>query len=513
MGSEAQSMFRARRAAPLLALSLAVVLLAPSRSTGHEDYAHADGAHAHTLVIHPLSLAYAGYLGGNTTDQAFSVVVDAAGNTYVAGSTESANFPAVNALQPALKGATDAFVGKISADGTTLKYSTYLGGSGLDAATGIALDGGGNIYVTGYTNSKDFPVTPGVVQNHINGKLFDAFVAKISPTGALLYSTYLGGTYLDAANAIAVDAAGNAHVAGYTCSFDFPTKKAFQPFLDGGPPGCFTGQDAFVTKLNATATALIYSTFLGGSDREEATAIALDANGRAAIAGYTASNDFPTAGVPLMGFSGGLDAFAGRLDTGGALEYATYFGGADDDTATGIAVGNAGDFYVSGYTASADLPAWNAFQPTLAGPEDGFVLRMAFTATNATVAYATYLGGGDSDRLHAIAVDAGGNAYVAGYTESIDFPTFAPTQPGLNGARDAIVARLNPAGMPTFSTFLGGSDDDIAWHLAIHSMPGNTPSIYVAGETLSLDLGTDNAFEPHAQGGSDGFVARIAPSP
>ena len=176
-------------------------------------------------------------------------------------------------------------------------------------------------------------------------------------------------------------------------------------------------------------------------------------------------------------------------------------------------VGNAGDPYVSGYTASADLPTWNAFQPALAGPEDGFVLRMAFTATDATVAYATYLGGGDSDRLHAIAVDAAGNAYVAGYTESIDFPTFAPSQPSLNGARDAVVTRLNPAGMPTFSTFLGGAGDDTAWHLALHGVPGNTPGIYVAGETLSMDLGTDNAFEPHSQGASDGFVARIAPSP
>lgn len=505
MGGEAQAMFGAWRAA---LLPLALALLAPSRSTGHDATAHAP-----SRVINPLSLAYAGYLGGNTTDQAFSVVVDAAGNAYVAGSTESANFPAVNALQPALKGTTDAFVARISADGTTLSYATYLGGSGLDAATAIALDDGGNIYVTGYTNSKDFPVTPGVVQNHINGKPFDAFAAKISPSGALVYSTYLGGTYLDAANAIAVDAAGNAHIAGYTCSFDFPTKKAFQPFLDGGPPGCFSGQDAFVTKLNATATALIYSTFLGGSDRDEATTIALDANGRAWIAGNTASSDFPGAGVPLMGYSGGLDAFAVRLDSGGALGYATYFGGADDDTATGIAVGNAGDPYVSGYTASADLPTWNAFQPALAGPEDGFVLRMAFTATDATVAYATYLGGGDSDRLHAIAVDAAGNAYVAGYTESIDFPTFAPSQPSLNGARDAVVTRLNPAGMPTFSTFLGGAGDDIAWHLALHGMPGNIPGIYVAGDTLSMDLGTDNAFEPHSQGASDGFVARIAPSP
>jgi hypothetical protein len=458
------------------------------------------------------TLAYAGYLGGNTTDQAFSVAVDAAGNTYVAGSTESANFPAVNALQPALKGATDAFVAKISADGKTLQYATYLGGSKLDVATGIAVDTNGGVYVTGFTNSSDFPVTPGVVQNHLKGSLFDAFVAKISPSGALVYSTYLGGSYVDIANAIAVDSAGNAHVAGHTCSYDFPTYKAFQPQLQGVPPGCFSGQDAFVAKLNATGSAFVYSTFFGGSDGDEAKAIAIDGLGRALVAGFTASSNLPTLGFPLTPYRGGRDAFVARFASNGALEYASDYGGTGDDVATGIAVGNGFDVHIAGYTDSPDLPAVNAFQPSLAGAEDGFALRFTLLATNAIIDFATWLGGGDDDRLHAIAVDANGNTYVAGYTDSLDFPTLAPIQPSLASTRDAVVAVLDGSGMPVFSTFLGGSDDDIGWALAIDKTPpGSAPGIHVAGETLSTDLGTANAFEPNAQGAADGFAAKITP--
>ena len=471
--------------------------------------AHAADRRAKSLVLDPLKLAFAGYLGGNTDDQAFSVAIDAAGNLWIAGSTESANFPIVNALQPKSGGATDAFVAEIAADGATIKYATYLGGKGLDVATGIALDASGGVYVTGFTNSSDFPVTHGVLQTQLRGTLFDAFVAKISPSGALVYSTYLGGHFVDAANAIAVDAAGDAYVAGYTCSYDFPTKNAFQPFLDGGPPGCFSGQDAFIAKLSNDATTLVYSTFFGGSDKDEAKAIALDAQGRAAIAGYTMSNDLPTAGFALTGYGGGRDALVARIGSGGALEYASYFGGTGDDTAMGVGIGPSGDLYVAGYTASTDLPTANAFQAQLAGPEDGFAMRVAITATSAHLVYATFFGGGDADRLHAIAVDAGGSAYATGYTESLDFPTFAPFQatPG-GGTRDAVVARFNANGAPTFSTYLGGADDDIGWSLAI----AKGPSIYVAGETLSTDLGTAGAFEPNAQGASDGFAARIAPS-
>jgi hypothetical protein len=454
-------------------------------------------------------LDFAGYLGGNTTDQAFSIAVDDAGNTYVAGSTESANFPAVNALQPTLKGATDAFVAKISPDGTTLEYATYLGGSKLDVVYGIAVDASGGIYVAGATSSPDFPVTPGVVQNHLKSNLFDAFVAKISPSGALVYSTFLGGRYVDIADAIAVDAKGNAHVAGYTCSPDFPTRKPFQAALNGGPPGCFAGQDAFVAKLDAGATSLVYSTFFGGTDKEEATAIALDAQGRAHVAGYSASKDLPVAGFPLTPYRGGRDAFVARFDASGALGYSSYLGGTGDETATGIALGAAGDVFVAGHTDSSDFPVANAFQASLSGIEDGFLARVTQTQTSAALVYSTYFGGGDGDRLHAIGADQVGNAYVAGYTESIDFPIVAATQPALAGPRDAIVARFDPAGTPTYSTFLGGSDEDIGWSLALRNGPLGSIEIRIAGETLSTDLATAGAFQANAQGAADGFAAKL----
>jgi len=489
-------------------LALAMVITAVSPSPGRAA-AVRTSAYTRDLPLKALQLDYAGYLGGNTTDQAFAVAVDAAGNAYVAGSTESANFPVANALQPKSGGATDAFVAEVSADGTTIKFATYLGGSGLDVATGIALDGSGGVYVTGFTSSSDFPVTKGVLQAHRSGALFDAFVAKISPSGALAYSTYLGGHAVDAANAIAVDAAGDAYVAGYTCSYDFPTRNAFQPLLDGGPFGCFSGQDAFVAKLDAGATALVYSTFFGGSDQDEAKSIALDAQGRAAIVGYTMSSDLPAAGTALAGFGGGRDAFVARLGNAGALEYSSCYGGAGDETAMGVAIGPSGDLYVAGYTASSDLPTANAFQPQLAGPEDGFAMRVAITATSADLVYATFFGGGDADRLHAIAVDGSGNAYVAGYTESLDLPTFAPFQPAHGGGvRDAVVARFNANGLPTFATYLGGADDDIGWGVAV----GKDAAIRVGGETLSTDLATPGAFEPNAQGASDGFAARIGPA-
>jgi len=490
----------------VVSLITAVFVLASARA------GYAADAPTKNPLLDPLKLAFAGYLGGNTDDQAFGVAVDAAGDVWIAGSTESANVPTVNALQPKSGGATDAFVAEIAADGTTIKYATYLGGKGLDVATGIALDASGSVYVTGFTNSSDFPVTKGVLQTGLRGVLFDAFVVKISPSGAIVYSTYLGGHYVDAANAIAVDSAGDAYVTGYTCSYDFPTKNAFQPFLDGGPPGCFSGQDAFVAKLDTTATALVYSTFFGGSDKDEARAIAVDAQDRAVIAGYTASNDLPVAGPALTPYGGGRDAFVARFGPSGALSYATNVGGTGDDVATGIALGSGGDIYVGGYTASPDFPVVNAFQPVLSGIEDGFVVRFAPSATSANMSYATYFGGGDGDRFHALAVDADGNAYVAGYTESPDFPAIAPIDPSLSGTRDAVLAVLDAFGTPVLSTFLGGDDDDIAWGIALgQAPPGTTPSVHLAGETLSIDLGTANAFEPNAQGASDGFIAKIAP--
>ena len=250
------------------------------------------------LTIDPLVLFYATYLGGSSADKALSLSVDAAGNAYVAGLTQSIDFPAANAAQPAIGGSTDIFISKINAAGTALIYSTYLGGSNIDAALGIAKDNAGNAYVTGYTASPNFPVTPGAMQTSLNGSAYDAFVAKLGPTGSLQYSTYLGGSDIDVANAVAVDGAGNAYVAGFTCSPDFPIVNAFQPSLHGAPYGCFSGWDAFVSKLNVGGTALVYSTYFGGDGDDRGSSLVVDPGTSIVyVAGRSASSSLPAGSV------------------------------------------------------------------------------------------------------------------------------------------------------------------------------------------------------------------------
>jgi hypothetical protein len=248
------------------------------------------------LYIDPL--IYSTYLGGSGSDFGQGIALDNAGNAYVTGYTDSTNFPTMNPLQPTFGGGnSDAFVTKFNPNGSALIYSTYLGGSGSDFGQGIALDNAGDAYVTGATNSTDFPVTTGAFQT-TNGGGYNAFVAKINPSGsALVYSTYLGGNggdeYGDGGTGIAVDGAGNACITGYTGSKDFPTTpSAFQTVCGGGPPGgCY---DAFVAKFDPTGSALVYSTYLGGSNVDHGTGIAVDGAGNAYVTGYTSSTDFPT---------------------------------------------------------------------------------------------------------------------------------------------------------------------------------------------------------------------------
>jgi len=219
-------------------------------------------------------------------------------------------------------------------------------GKGLEAAFGgpfgLAVSPKtGNVYVTGYTASADFPVTPNAPQANFGGGAYDAFVAKLDANGALVQSTFLGGSNIDVANAIAIDAAGGAHVAGFTCSPDFPVVAAFQPQLAGMPIGCFAAQDAFVTRVAPGGLGWSWSTYFGGNGKDAANAISIDAQGRIAIAGVTASSDLPVSGAALMGAQGGTDAFVARI-VAGTPEYSTYFGGSGDDEGLGIAADAAG---------------------------------------------------------------------------------------------------------------------------------------------------------------------------
>src|SRR5438445_446259 len=272
------------------------------------------------LIIDPV-LAYSTYIGGSNSDGGSGIAVDAAGNAYVTGNANSTNFPTTTgAFRNGLVGFADAFVAKLDPTGSTLLYSTYLGGSDFNDATGIAVDAAGNVYVTGSTHSNDFPTTAGASQPTSGGD-FDAFVTKLNPTGsALLYSTYLGSSDFNHATGIAVDAAGNAYVTGETDSFAFPTTVgAFQTTFAGIA-------DAFVTKFNPTGSAIAYSTYVGGSDEDRGIGIAVDAAGNAYMTGFTFSPYFPTtanASQTTLGGGWGVgdwDAFVAKLvPSGGSL--------------------------------------------------------------------------------------------------------------------------------------------------------------------------------------------------
>ena len=396
---------------------------------------------AQPLVIDPV-LVYSTYLGGSAADSGFSIAVDSAGNAYVTGETYSFDFPTQNPLQSFFGGGVlDAFVGKLNAAGTALVYSTYIGGNGSDFGASISVDSAGNAYVAGVTGSTDFP-TQNPLQSSYGGNT-DVFVSKLNATGsALTNSTYLGGGLFDQASGVAVDSAGNAYVTGYTSSTDFPTQNPLQSAYGGGL------EDGFVTKLNAAGTAL-YSTYLGGHDTDWGYGIAVDSAGNAYVAGITSSDNFPTQNALQSSYGGFYDAFVTKLNAAGtALVYSTYLGGSDDDdVGVDIAVDSAGNAYVTGFTSSTNFPTQNAFQTYGGGQYDAFVSKL--NAAGSALVYSTYLGGTDRDIGWGIAVDSGGNAYVTGQTISSNFPTQNPLQGSHGGgADDAFVSKLQQ-GSPT----------------------------------------------------------------
>jgi hypothetical protein len=455
------------------------------------------------LVIDPL--VYSTYIGGSGGDYGFGIAVDGSGNAYVTGETYSTNYDVTPGAFQTMNGGGygNVFVTKLNATGTALVYSTYIGGSGSDEGYAMALDGSGNAYVTGRTSSTDYDVTPGAFQTTNEG-VWNVFVTKLNATGtALVYSTYIGGSGTDMGYAIAVDGSGNAYVTGFTDSPDYDvTPGAFQTTGGGG-------WDVFVTKLNATGTALVYSTYIGGSGGDYGHAIAVDGSGNAYVTGYTGSTNYDvTTGAFQTTNGGSRDVFVTKLNaTGTALVYSTYIGGSGDERGYAIAVDGSGYAYVTGETTSPSYPVTpGAFQTTNGGEGDVFVTKL--NATGTALVYSTYIGGSGDDRGNAIAVDGSGNAYVTGYTYSPDYDvTPGAFQTTNEGGRDVFVTKLNATGTAlVYSTYIGGSGDERGYAIAVDG----SGYAYVTGWTFSTNYDvTPGAFQTTKGGEGDVFVTKV----
>jgi hypothetical protein len=498
--------------------------------------------HHQPLVIDP-ALAYSTYLGGNGSDDGFGIAVDSSSNAYIVGQTTSTNFPILNGYTSSANASGIAFISKLNPTGTALLYSTYLGGTGGEVGNGIALDPNGNVYVTGYTISTDFPVVNGF-QTTTGTTDANAFVARIdttqSGTASLVYSTYLGGggnstnPVGDVGYAIAADASGLAYVTGQTTSdtsfAPFPTtSSAYQSSLAS------QNGNAFLTVLDtnqAGSSSLLYSTYLGGSSAgfgDYGVAVSVDVTGDAYVTGTTTSGSptpFPTTSSSYQASLNSTygNAFVTEIATTqfgpASLAYSTYLGGSGDttdesgDSGLGIALDSLGKVYVSGSASSSDFPVTSgAYQTTNPSDSRAFVSKLDLTQSGTpSLIYSTFLGGSVGDEARGIAVDVNGNAYVDGGTASTDFPTSTGAfQTALNGGLSAFFTELNSTGTALiYSTYLGGSctDGDVGNGIALDSN-GNP---YVAGSTCSTDFPTypSGAYQTSLGGAQNAFVTKFA---
>lgn len=474
------------------------------------------------LVIDP-AISYSTYLGGSGGDNvALAVSADPTeldASSYITGFTNSADFPTVGPFQGVNKGkGRNVFVSKISRDGRSLIYSTYLGGSGgNDEGFAIAVDTLGSAYVTGETNSKDFPLRNPFQTTNKGARDFSAFVTKLNPEGNdLFYSTYLGGTGDNQeGNAIIVDNQGFAYVTGETDSMDFPIKNAFQSTNKARPrPAPYSPFTAYVTKFSSLGNTIIWSTYLGGSGgQDEGNAIALDGSKNVYIVGETNSKDFPTLN-PIQAHpvpkGAGQTGFVTKLNANGqSLIYSTYFGGGGgNDYPLAVSVGPQENLTFAGYTNSTDYPLVNAIQTSNKGPNfTGFVTKL--NPQGNTILYSTYFGGsGGHEQITSLQVCALRHAHFAGFTNSTDIPLLAPIQSSnLGGGTTAFFSYLNFDGTLAFSSFLGGSGgNDRAWGTAVDKIL----SIHLVGETNSNNFPLVNPLQSTKKSNVMAFVAKAS---
>jgi len=457
------------------------------------------------------------FLGGKNWDEINSIAIDSSGNVYVAGDSESPLFPATytffNFTNPNSNStnSTDTFVAKLDANLTTLVSSALIGGLQSDVATGIAIDPStGDIYVTGWTNSYDFPITYKAYQTGLNGTRDGFIICLSSDLSTLNYSTYIGGNSTDVPTSIAINNS-DIYITGYTCSKNF-IPKYLQKYYNYGYDSSLNGtQDAFVAVLNSNLSALITASYLGGSKDDSAQCIKFNSLGEPYIVGWTTSSDFPvTAGAYDTSFHGTEDAFVAEINaTTLSPIKATYLGGSIAQEATSLALDSSGNVYVTGWTCSPDFPTHLGAQNAFAGCDDAFVAKL--NSDLSTLLSSTFIGGEFYDGAFSIALNSLGDVYVVGITGSKRFPINSNSYDiSLNGTSDAFVAKLTNS-LNTISqiTYVGGSNDDWAKCLTIDS----SNNVYMAGWTCSYDFPvTANAYDTTYNGTgylADAFVSKL----
>jgi hypothetical protein len=449
------------------------------------------------LVIDPV-LQYSTYLGGSNNDEAVAVETDSQGRLYVAGSTFSADFPTTSGRAQGDQPTVDAFLVVLDpsrSGAASLVYGTFVGGAGGDSALDLAVDAEGQAYLTGVTNSADFPATPGALPGGTDH--FDAFVTVVNPTrsgtASLVFSSPIGGSGIDLGASLAVDGTGRIHLAGETRSTDFPvTAGALQSTLTGGT------EDAFVAVISLDALnrgSIDYATYLGGAAEEHSFAIAVDALGRSYVTGNTTSPDFPTTASRISGRGFFTDAFLSVIDASLAgitgLTYSTYLSGKNDDGGVGIAVDSDGVVYVAGFTYSSDYPVTaDRFRGDL--PDvDGMLSIIDPTRPGIeALVYSTYVGGAGVDAIDDVVVLDTGPVLVVGITASADFPISPGAMQSTIHGSDGFITLLDPrkpgGAALLYSTLLGGQGRDECEAATVDRLA----RVCVAGETQSTDFPT-----------------------
>jgi hypothetical protein len=448
------------------------------------------------------TILYSTFVGGNQPDFAYSITADPGGNFYVAGNTASTDFPVTHGAYKTTLPASPsivAFVTKFNSAGA-LVYSTFLGTGvqGFSGVDSIASDSAGNAYVCGTTTDPGFPVTPGALSKPFERD--EIFVTKLNPAGsALVFSAVTGGSLEDNCHAITTDGGGNVFIGGLTYSKDLPvTAGAGQP-----TPGFFS--DGFVMGINATGTARIYSTYLGGEDQEAVRGIAFGGSGTVFVVGGTDSVTFPvTPGVLQTNHHGREDVFLTKINSTGGFIYSTFLGGSGNEFGGGVFVDGSGNLYVTGTTITGAFPGATVQGPA-GGLYDVFVAKL--NSTGSAFVYTAFVGGSDTDNGYGIGADSAGNAYITGQTCSSDFPIAGTIQPTSGGGCDAFAAKLNAAGTGlVYSTYLGGTGTDGARGIAVDAVG----SAYIVGSTDSADFpATLSAYQVTPKGGGDIFVAKV----